>query len=332
MTGFYHAPGIPSHDAAVQAASHHPVAPHATYSTATARPETTMPSTVRYDPSARFDVTTRDVEYARHGDTSLLARVYQPQGAGPFPMIIDIHGGGWKLYDRLRQAAIAEEMAAHGIVWASIDMRLNGRAAWPAAAQDINFAVRWFKARAGEFNGSAAHFGIFGVSSGGHQVIMAALRPRHPAYASIPLPEAPAVDATVRYCIASGAGVDLVASLAAGDPFGLVTYMGGEAGVREASPLHVVESDAEIDTPPILVVQAGAEKLAGFTTDRVLAFARSYTERRGGNIEVALFPGAPHIFINRGLVAESEAMVRALATIKHYISRQLAYLEQPFRG
>ncbi|MFN0305030.1 MAG: alpha/beta hydrolase [Burkholderiales bacterium] len=287
-------------------------------------------SPVRYDPTARFEVTSRDVEYARHGEISLLARVYQPQGPGPFPMIIDIHGGGWKLYDRLRQAAIAEEMAGHGILWASIDMRLNGRAPYPAAAQDINYAVRWFKAHAAEFKGSADHFGIFGVSSGGHQVIMAALRPRHPDYTAIPLREAPNVDATVRYVIASGAAVDLIESMNAGDQFKLDQYMGGVAGVRAHSPQHVIESDEPIDTPPMLIVQAGAEKLVGFTTDKVLHFARTYVERRKGNIEVAMFPDAPHIFINRGLVPESEAMLRALPVIKFFIARQLDYLAKPF--
>ncbi|MFM9882083.1 MAG: alpha/beta hydrolase, partial [Burkholderiales bacterium] len=253
-----------------------------------------------------------------------------PSGPGPFPMIIDIHGGGWKLYDRLRQAAIAEDMAAHGIVWASIDMRLNGRAPYPAAAQDINYAVRWFKAHAAEFKGSADHFGIFGVSSGGHQVIMAALRPKYPGYMTIPLREAPDVDATVRYVIASGAAVDLVESMHAGDQFKLDEYMGGVAGVKAHSPQHVIESDEVIDTPPMLIVQAGAEKLIGFTTDKVLHFARTYLERRKGNIEVAMFADAPHIFINRGLVPESEAMLRALPAIKSFIARQLDYLAKPF--
>ena len=281
---------------------------------------------IRYDPNASFELKTRDVEYVRHGDIRLLARVYEPHGPGPFPMIIDIHGGGWRQYDRLRQAAIAEEMASHGIVWASIDMRLNGRAPHPAAAQDINYAIRWFKANAKNFNGSAAHLGIFGVSSGGHQVIMAALRPKHPDYTALPLREAPDVDATVKYVIASGAGVDLIESLVAGDQFKLETYMGGVAGVKAQSPQHVIDSEEAIDTPPMLIVQAGAEKIIGFTTDKVLHFARTYLERRKGNIEVAMFPDAPHIFINRGLVAESEAMLRALAVIKHYIARQLDYL------
>jgi acetyl esterase len=42
-----------------------------------------------------FEVETEDVEYLRHGDTPLLARIYRPRGRGPFPAVIDAHGGAW---------------------------------------------------------------------------------------------------------------------------------------------------------------------------------------------------------------------------------------------
>src|SRR5690349_16259731 len=48
----------------------------------------------------RHEIDVADVEYIRHGDKPLLARVYKPRGAGPFPLVIDLHGGAWCNKDR----------------------------------------------------------------------------------------------------------------------------------------------------------------------------------------------------------------------------------------
>ena len=50
--------------------------------------------------ATRYEIDVEDVEYLRHGDKPLLARVYKPRGAGPFPLIIDLHGGAWCNKDR----------------------------------------------------------------------------------------------------------------------------------------------------------------------------------------------------------------------------------------
>ena len=48
----------------------------------------------------RCDFNVEDVEYNRHGGTPLLMRLYCPQGAGPFPIIVELHGGAWCRSDR----------------------------------------------------------------------------------------------------------------------------------------------------------------------------------------------------------------------------------------
>lgn len=45
--------------------------------------------------AARYDIEVEDIEYLRHGERPLLARVYRPRGKGPFPLIVDVHGGAW---------------------------------------------------------------------------------------------------------------------------------------------------------------------------------------------------------------------------------------------
>ena len=43
----------------------------------------------------RYEIDVEDVEYLRHGAKPLLARLFKPRGAGPFPLVVDLHGGAW---------------------------------------------------------------------------------------------------------------------------------------------------------------------------------------------------------------------------------------------
>ena len=290
---------------------------------------------LRYDPAARFAVRDRDVEYRRVGGRSLLAHVYEPQGPGPFPMLVDVHGGGWNRFDRMRDKPVDIELASHGMFVASLDFRLNGEAPHPAAMQDINYAIRWFKAHAGEFNARPEGMGGIGFSSGGQQMLVAGLRPQFPRYLA---DDAPAgTDAGLSYVICSGCGYDLMTTLVERGPaeprdhdmFRLYDYFGGVGGVAAESPQHILESGEKTARPALLLVQAGGDVLPGFTNDKAARFARRYAEA-GGNVELVILPGAPHIFINPGLVERSEAMDRGLAAVRSYIARQLAYLAAPF--
>ena len=65
-------------------------------------------SALNYDPTRRYDFKVEDVEYRRDSDQSWLAMVYQPQGNGPFPALLDIHGGAWNNGDRTNNPAIAK--------------------------------------------------------------------------------------------------------------------------------------------------------------------------------------------------------------------------------
>ena len=127
---------------------------------------------------ATYEVDVEDVEYLRHGDKPLLARVYQPKGAGPFPIVIDLHGGAWNNKDRMSDEGTDRPLAESGVVVAALDFRMPPQARYPASLQDVNFAVRWFKLHAKEFNADPKRVGILGVSSGGHQAMLTALRPR----------------------------------------------------------------------------------------------------------------------------------------------------------
>ena len=154
------------------------------------------------DKNTEYEVDEQDVEYQRQAGKAWLARIYQPKGSGPFPTIDDVHGGAWHNGDRTNNAGIDRALAAKGIVVAAVDFRQPPETGYPASICDVNLAVRWLKARAAEFNGTTS-VGAFGNSSGGHQVVLNALRPRHAPYSALPLPNHPEVDASLAYVIAA---------------------------------------------------------------------------------------------------------------------------------
>ena len=150
---------------------------------------------------ARYAIDVEDVEYLRHGDKALLARIYKPRGTGPFPLVIDLHGGAWCKKDRTSDAGTDEPLAKSGVVVVALDFRMPPEAAYPASMADINYAIRWCKARAQELNTRPDMVGILGVSSGGHQAMLTAMRPADARYAALQLPGTEKLDATVRCAV-----------------------------------------------------------------------------------------------------------------------------------
>jgi acetyl esterase/lipase len=110
--------------------------------------------------------TLRDVEYARAGTKRLLLDLYVPEGAGPFPVIVWIHGGAWLSGDKDDTPAVRE--VGRGYAVASINYRLSFEATYPAQIVDCKAAVRWLRANAGQYRLDPNRIGAWGSSAGGH--------------------------------------------------------------------------------------------------------------------------------------------------------------------
>src|SRR2546430_3666555 len=149
----------------------------------------------------RFEIEVRDLEYQRADGAPLLARLYRPIGSGPFPALIEVHGGAWASGDRLDNAPLDEALAKSGIIVLAIDFRMPPAWRYPASIADVNLATRWLKTHAGEFGSRRELVGGLGTSSGGHQLLLSVLRPEEPRYAALPLAEAPAEDASLPYLV-----------------------------------------------------------------------------------------------------------------------------------
>jgi len=114
-----------------------------------------------------------DLTYASYGARSLKVDLFLPrQGAGPFPAVVYIHGGGWSGGSKIAFRRQAAHMGNKGFVGACIEYRLSGEAQFPAALHDAKAAVRWLRAHAKEFRVNPDRIGAAGGSAGGHLAAM----------------------------------------------------------------------------------------------------------------------------------------------------------------
>ncbi len=127
------------------------------------------------------------VVYAEVGGHALTLDVWRPEGEGPHPGVLILHGGGWKygdLYENVEPQARAA--AAAGLVAVSANYRLSTEAIWPAQVDDVGCALRWVRAHAGELALDPDRIGVVGHSAGGHLALMLAEEPERPAPAGCP--------------------------------------------------------------------------------------------------------------------------------------------------
>jgi acetyl esterase/lipase len=279
--------------------------------------------TVSYDPAQQFDIKVWDVEYRRDPARTLLARVYQPQGAGPFPVLLDVHGGAWNDQDRTANAPVDERLAASGLLVVAIDVRLAREAPYPASVADANYGIRWLKAKAGEWNGEVETIGALGSSSGGHVIQLCAMRPFDARYTAHPLPQAPHLDATLTYVIARSPISDPAARYEQAQKMqreSLITnselYFKPWETIFEGNPQRLLERGESVSLLPMFILQ-------GEMDDNVLPavqerFVETY-RAAGGDVDLEIFPGADHRWIIKpGLQTD-----RAIDMIKAFIARQL---------
>jgi len=248
-----------------------------------------------------YRVNVTDLEYLRHSNTPFLARVFKPESTGPFPVMIDIHGGAWVLGAREDGDAANEALAKTGIIVVALDFRTQDP--YPASIADIHYGVRWAKTQAASWNGNPNRIGAMGLSSGAHQAMLLGMRPNDPRYASLPSPtEADAVDGTLacvimispvidplgRYFYAKGLRSDCTPPPGWGEaiPAYHEQYWGTEEAMAEGAPARILQRSEKTALPPTLLLRRHYE--ISHPRPDVDEFIIQY-RKAGGQVDATIF-------------------------------------------
>jgi acetyl esterase/lipase len=281
-----------------------------------------------------YDVDVADVEYLRHRDKPLLARLFKPLGSGPFPIMVELHGGAWVRGNRLNGNVGNEALAKHGVIVAALDFRVPPEAPYPASLADIHYGIRWCKTQAAAWNGRPDRIGAMGTSSGAHQAMLLGMRPHDPRYAALPLPAgstavdgtlgcvimvSPVIDPLGRYQYAKGLRQDCPA------PAGMAErvvpmhdqYWQTEEAMAEAAPARILARGERTAMPPVLAMRREHEE--AHPRPDFDEFIRQYRQA-GGQIEVSIFEGE-----GEGLLRDLSSSVaqRALEQMTTFIQQHL---------
>jgi len=274
---------------------------------------------VAYNPDHKCEISIQELEY----QPDQLVRIYQPEGVGPFPTLLDVHGGVWTNGDRTANEVMNTALAKSGMVVAAVDFRQSPDYPYPAQVADVNLATRWLKTHAADFNGDPGTVGAIAGSSGGHTILLSSMRPKHPLYSAIRLPDSdadaslnylllgwPIVAPYERYKYAQDTGNDRLVALSEG-------YFGTTDSMIEGSPYQILKRNEGPELPPTLIVQGTADtNLPVPVTEEFVADYRA----AGGEIELELFPDMPHLFGNTpGLESD-----RAIDLMKKFAARILS--------
>ena len=120
----------------------------------------------------------KDIPYSRPGGLDLLMDADIPEGKGPFPAVIIVHGGGWEAGDKITYVSpVFEPLAQAGFAWLSIDYRLTPYVHVPEQLEDVRSAVRFVRRHADWLQVDPNRIALLGESASGHLVAQVASMP-----------------------------------------------------------------------------------------------------------------------------------------------------------
>jgi acetyl esterase/lipase len=240
----------------------------------------------------------RDIAYGEHGKRNLLD-IYQPIEAreGGFPVLLQVHGGGWMIGEKHQQALpLMYHLAQRGWLCVACNYRLSPKDAFPAHIIDVKRSIAWIREHAAEYGGNPEFLAITGGSAGGHLSSLAALTPNReewqPGFESVDT----RVDAAVPiYGVFDFLDRDNIrGSMSMEDVLAKNVLKCTPDENRElweaGSPISHVRADA----PPTFVLQGTHDSLVWVEEARV--FVNRLREVSDEVVAYAELPGAQHAF------------------------------------
>ena len=238
----------------------------------------------------------------------------------PAPVVVFVHGGGWRLGSRhsagpaYPATTAFEAVARAGIAVASVDHRLSGEALWPAQLHDVKAAVRWLRARAGELGVDPGRVHAWGESAGGHLAALLGLTAGDPELegdvgVTGPSSAVAAVAAWYPPTDLPALPGDLGTDPAAADSREAQLLGAPVAAVpdraAQASPVAHVSPGA----PPFLLLHGRADRLIPCVQSERL---RDALQDAGVPVGLTTYDGADHMWLGSPEAAE-DALARTIA-------------------
>jgi acetyl esterase/lipase len=257
----------------------------------TGKPETPAPPPVVTSYTLSRDLSIAPPDWPQ----PLLADLYVPEGAGPWPGVLLIHGGGWERGDREQVQGIAERLARRGYAVLNTTYRFAPQYRYPAQLEDVQQAMRWLQAQGPQHRIRPERLGAFGYSAGAHLAALLGTLSPGDALAAGPRP---------------------VAVVAGGTPSDLAKFTGGKLvpqflgtslqenpeAYRRASPIRYVSRD----DPPFFIYHGGSDLLVSVDHAEDLKAA---LDGAGVPAELFILRGRGHIgaFLTDGPAFEAAA-------------------------
>lgn len=181
--------------------------------------------------------------YVERESGSLKADIYTPRGEGPFPGVLVVHGGAWRMGTRGQLSGIAQRLAEHGFTAVAISYRLAPAHKFPAQIEDCKEAVRWMRTNATRLKIDPEHIGGFGYSAGAHLVSLLGTTDAHDGLEGTS--DENAISTRLQAVAAGGTPCDF--SILPADVDGLAFWLGG---TRKQKPeLYRIASPQTFITP-----------------------------------------------------------------------------------
>lgn len=253
------------------------------------------------------------ITYCKVGDRELKLDLARPEGDGPFPAIVFIHGGGWRGGNRGAYRSAIREAAARGYVAATVTYRLtdpddSGKPSnpFPAAVHDVKCAVRWLRANADTYHVDPERIGATGGSAGGHLSLMLGVTDKSAGLEGDDhhTDQSSRVQAVVN--VFGPTDLEHLAATSPGAAPIVAVFMNGKPSevpetYRTASPITYVTKD----DPPMLTLHGTADKLV--PPDQATRFDEK-VKKIGGSHTLKLLDGQGHGFSGAAASTATEAM------------------------
>ena len=242
----------------------------------------------------------RDIPYSDAGGTLTRLDIYAPAEGKEHPVVVWIHGGGWRRGDKGNVQHKPAAFTSKGYVLVSINYRLYPDVSYEEQGSDIARAIRWVREHIGDYGGNPERLFLMGHSAGAHLAALVATDERYLKGQELKL------DVLRGVILLDGAGYDIprqirIASLQRAKQLYTAVFSDDEARQRDASPMTHVEQGKGI--PPFLILYVAARRDSGAQSTSLA----DKLQKAGVRAKAVPTEGKTHGTINRELGEDGDA-------------------------